>query len=115
MNNLLLWIPTGILVIWITIVFVGTLCKKEAATAKQIATGTGNYAGIAILFTILRTMIGPGYSYGAIEEFYKYGFFYTIVMLIIFSPTLFAIRLPKYSVAVRRYKQAKCVLFLRKR
>jgi SSS family solute:Na+ symporter len=82
MEKILLWLPIGIFVIYVTFVFIKSLLKKEASTAGAIAKGSNDYAGIVILFTILGTMIGPGYSYGAIEEFYRYGFFYTIFFML---------------------------------
>jgi len=77
MENIFLWIPIVIYVAIVTFVFIKSLLKNEASTAEKTARGTGDYKGILLLFTILGTMIGPGFSYGAIEEFYKYGFFYT--------------------------------------
>lgn len=54
-----------------------TLEKKEADTISKFAVGKRNYSVTALLLTILGTMIGPGFSYGAIEEFYQYGIGYT--------------------------------------
>jgi SSS family solute:Na+ symporter len=82
MENIFIWIPIVIFVIYVTYIFLQSLYKREASTAVAVAKGSNDYAGIVILFTILGTMIGPGYSYGAIEEFYKYGFFYTVFFIL---------------------------------
>lgn len=54
-----------------------TLEKKESDTISKFAVGKKNYSVGILLCTILGTMIGPGFSYGAIEEFYRYGIGYT--------------------------------------
>ncbi|MFC2121627.1 sodium:solute symporter [Bacteroidota bacterium] len=56
--------------------------KKEANTAEKFALHEKSYPRWIIFFTVIATMIGPGYSYGAINKFYDYGFLYTIFFLI---------------------------------
>lgn len=68
-----------------------TLEKKESDTILKFAVGKQNYSVGILLLTILGTMIGPGFSYGAIEEFYRYGIGYTgCFALVSFQFILFA-------------------------
>lgn len=81
MENIFFFIPFGIYALFVFFKLYQALKNKEANTSKKFGTGSSNYAELIILFTILGTMIGPGYSYGAIDKFYEYGFFYTIFFM----------------------------------
>lgn len=82
MENIFLFIPFGIYSLFILYELYKAFKNKEANTSIKFSTGSKNYAELVILFTILGTMIGPGYSYGAIDKFYEYGFFYTIFFIL---------------------------------
>ena len=67
--------------VWLLIQLFSTIEKRESNTIKKFAVGTQKYSVFVLLITILGTMIGPGFSYGAMEEFYQYGFGYTLCFL----------------------------------
>lgn len=67
----------GIYLVVLLMQLFSTLERKESDTIAKFAVGKKNYSVWILLFTILGTMIGPGFSYGAIEEFYQYGIGYT--------------------------------------
>jgi SSS family solute:Na+ symporter len=73
----------GIYLVVLLLQLFSTLEKKESSTIDKFAVGKKNYSVRILLFTILGTMIGPGFSYGAIEEFYQYGFGYTICFFLV--------------------------------
>jgi len=78
MNNIVFYIPFALYVLYVLYKLYGTYKQGEANTASKFATGTRDYKESFIFLTILATMIGPGFSYGAVDMFYDYGFFYTI-------------------------------------
>ena len=82
MENLLLFIPFGLYILYILIKLVIVLLNKEANSSLKFTKGTSDYTSTVIFLTIMATMIGPGYSYGAINKFYEYGMFYTIFYLL---------------------------------
>lgn len=87
-------LPYFLFGIYLTILLMqlfSTLERKESDTISKFAVGKQNYSVCILLFTILGTMIGPGFSYGAIEEFYQYGIGYTgCFALVSFQFILFA-------------------------
>ena len=82
MENILLFIPLGIYVLYVLYKLYIVRKNKGADTSKKFAKGTNDYSSRIIFLTILATMIGPGYSYGAINKFYDYGLFYTLFFLL---------------------------------
>jgi len=76
------FIPFALYVLYVLYKLYITLKKGDANTASKFATGTRDYKVSLIFLTILATMIGPGFSYGAVDTFYEYGFFYTIFFLL---------------------------------
>ena len=84
--NLIENLPYILFVIYVVCLLIqlfSTIEKRESNTIKKFAVGTQKYSVIVLLITILGTMIGPGFSYGAIEEFYQYGFGYTLCFLLV--------------------------------
>ena len=67
----------GLYLVFLLIQLSLTIERKESDTIKKFAVGKRNYSVQILLLTILGTMIGPGFSYGAIEQFYQYGIGYT--------------------------------------
>lgn len=82
MKTLFLFIPIGLYLGYIIYHLIKVYLKKEADTAEKFARFKGNYPRWIIFFTVLATMIGPGYSYGAINKFYDYGILFTFFFLI---------------------------------
>jgi len=77
MKTILLFLPFAIYVFYILFQLFGVLKNKESNTSEKFSKGNSNYANRVIFYTIIATMIGPGFSYGAIDKFQDYGFFYS--------------------------------------
>lgn len=81
MDNFLLYAPLSLYLIYILYKLFAVWKNKESNSSEKFSRGTGGYVHNVLFLTILATMIGPGYSYGAINKFYEFGFFYTIFFL----------------------------------
>ena len=81
-NYIALTLPFAIYLVYI--LYKLYLIKKtgESSSSLQFAKGENNYPVRIIFFTTVATMIGPGYSYGAINKLYDFGFFFTIFFLL---------------------------------
>lgn len=82
MENYFLFLPLGLYIIYILFKLYKVWKNKESNSSDKFAKGTNDYSSSILFLTILATMIGPGYSYGAVNKFYDYGFFYTIFFLL---------------------------------
>ncbi len=82
MENYFLFLPLGLYIIYVLYKLYKVWKNKESDSSDKFAKGTNNYSSSVLFLTILATMIGPGYSYGAINKLYDYGFFYTIFFLL---------------------------------
>lgn len=82
MKNIILFTPLILYLVFILYQLLRVYLKKEANTAEKFALHDKGYTNWIIFFTVIATMIGPGYSYGAINKFYDYGFLFTIFFLI---------------------------------
>lgn len=82
MEKILIFAPLGIYLIYVLYKLYIVWKTKGADTSDKFAKGTNDYSSKIIFLTILATMIGPGYSYGAINKFYDYGLFYTLFFLL---------------------------------
>jgi hypothetical protein len=68
MENILIFTPLGIYLIYILYKLYIVWKSKGANTSDKFSKGTNDYSSRIIFLTILATMIGPGYSYGAINK-----------------------------------------------
>lgn len=78
----LLYIPLGIYIIYILFQLYRVIKNRESNSSIKFSKGSNYYTKRIIFFTVIATMIGPGFSYGAIDEFGISGFFYIIFYLL---------------------------------
>lgn len=82
MKNYIIYIPISAYFIYILYKLYQVWKNKEADSSIKFSKGTNNYTGKVIFFTVIATMVGPGFSYGAIDKFSTNGFFFTIFFLL---------------------------------